>query len=188
MRTLPLWTLALQSNALRPQSCLPRHSSTTRTPLPHMKATATAAVRVTTEEWPGAEACRQGFRSVYLYAHAFDARGREVEIGECGLEILPVDPLGLTGGDDPSVRPRALLTGTLYVKPTYRRQGVAQRLLREAESMARLWGLHELMLPVDQQNANAIRLYEKMGYRRTKQTVHHGSKLTMRYRSAPRLS
>lgn len=85
------------------------------------------------------------------------------KVGKCGVAVLPLDQTGFHS-DDPTVRPRAVLSGTLFVERKYRRQGVAQRLLREAETRARLWGFGELLLPVDPRNARAIALYEKNGY------------------------
>ena len=43
---------------------------------------------------------------------------------------------------------------SLCLSLRFRRQGVAQRLVREAESHARLWGFSELLLPVDPKNSN----------------------------------
>ena len=91
------------------------------------------------------------------------AMSGETRVGKCGVAVMPLDETGFHS-DDPTVRPRAVLSGTLFVEPKYRRQGVAQRLLREAESRARLWGFSELMLPVDPRNTKAIALYSKNGY------------------------
>ena len=95
-----------------------------------------------------------------------DARASGQKIGQVGLELLRITADGSdTVGDD--ARPRAVVTGDLFVEPQFRRQGVAQRLLREAESRARLWGMTELMLPVRATNHAALTLYAKMGYEHT---------------------
>jgi len=149
-------------------------NTTLRATTPAMRhATAPAmkqeAVRVRGEPWDASE----GSRSVWLHASTASERN----IGECGLEVRELDADGLLGDGNP---PRATLTGTLYVQPKYRRQGIAQRLLREAETHARLWGFGELLLPVDAKNHKAIHLYEKMGYTHQRVTEYHGNKITMK--------
>ena len=49
---------------------------------------------------------------------------------------------GLIGDNE---RPRAVLSGMLLVREEFRRQGVAQRLLLEAEAQARWWGSGEML-------------------------------------------
>lgn len=77
-----------------------------------------------------------------------------------------MSPDGLQGGEEgwPHIRPRAVLSGTLFVEKKFRRQGLAQRLLREAEGQARLFGVDEMLLLVKENNAPALTLYRKMGY------------------------
>ena len=82
--------------------------------------------------------------------------------------------------DCSTMRPRAMLTGTVFVAPRFRRQGVAQRLVREAETHARLWGFSELMLPVDPKNAAAHRLYEKLGYVKIKGSGGEAKQVTLK--------
>ena len=102
--------------------------------------------------------------SMYVQAHVPQEQygGMLKEVGEVGIEVLPVDSYGLHG-EGPGVKPRPLVSGTLFVSPGWRRKGIAQRLLREAETHARLWGFHELLLPVEHKNSGAISLYEKCG-------------------------
>ena len=78
------------------------------------------------------------------------------------------------------MQPRAVISGTLWVDPRYRRQGVAQRLLREAETHARLRGFGELLLPVDPRNKRAICLYQKMGFSKVPATAFARAQVTMR--------
>jgi len=54
---------------------------------------------------------------------------------------------------------------SIAVSPDYRGRGIAEKLIREGEQQAKLAGRLYLRLEVDTQNAGAIRLYEKMGYR-----------------------
>tara|TARA_B110001452_G_scaffold243564_1_gene227076 strand:- start:6 stop:641 length:636 start_codon:yes stop_codon:yes gene_type:complete len=129
---------------------------------PHGRALTTAMtvgapVRVEVQPWTSElEECAS--RGVQIKAMSGDTK-----VGRCGVVVMPLDETGFHS-DDPTVRPRAVLSGTLFVEPKYRRQGVAQRLLREAETKARLWGFSELLLPVDPRNTKAIALYEKNGY------------------------
>ena len=105
------------------------------------------------------------------------------EIGSCGVEVAMLTRDGLT---DPSrngwlsgVRPRAVVSGTLWVSEEYRRQGLAQRLLREAEGQARLWGVGEMLLLVQAKNAAALKLYTKLGYRAMERTEEHGTQYAL---------
>ena len=100
------------------------------------------------------------------------------EIGSCGVELVDVGSDGLTGGKNE--RPRAVLSGTLNVSPSFRRQGIAQRLLREAEGQARWMGADEMLLLVQRQNWQALKLYEKMGYQTQPHTKEHGSQVALR--------
>lgn len=121
-------------------------------------------VTITTKPWENSPASKHGLRSMYVQAHVPQEQygGMLKEVGEVGIEVLPVDSYGLHG-EGPGVKPRPLVSGTLFVSPGWRRKGIAQRLLREAETHARLWGFHELLLPVEHKNSGAISLYEKCG-------------------------
>jgi len=55
--------------------------------------------------------------------------GRAQPIGTCGIEVLDISADGLTSADgvnDDDLKPRAVLSGTLFVTPEYRRQGLAR--------------------------------------------------------------
>jgi len=54
----------------------------------------------------------------------------------------------------------------MYVRPAYRGQGVAQKLLAAAESFARGVGYREIFLDSADGMAAAVRLYERNGYAR----------------------
>jgi len=110
----------------------------------------------------------------------FDATCEAGHIGGCGIEVAELDNDGMRGGPAAGpLRPRAVLSGTLFVESRYRRQGIAQRLLREAETQARWWGCGELRLLVKAGNAPARRLYQKMGYVAHPGTLLHGSDVCM---------
>jgi ribosomal-protein-alanine N-acetyltransferase len=55
---------------------------------------------------------------------------------------------------------------TVDVTPAYRRNGIAQSLLREVEDVLRERGFKECRLEVRENNVAALRLYQKLGYRR----------------------
>jgi GNAT superfamily N-acetyltransferase len=139
-----------------------------------LKRMASGTVFVQKTPWP--EAPGDSRRSVYIHAKV---PGRHSAIGTCGLELLDVGPDGLVNSDG-RTRPRAVLSGTLFVSPEFRRQGVAQRLLHEAEGHARWWGVGEMILMVQKGNGAAQSLYEKMGYMRMERTQAHGSQICMR--------
>jgi len=103
------------------------------------------------------------------------------EIGQCGLEVIPMHADGLMSNDEnaPGMRPRAVLSGKLWVELPFRRQGVAQRLLREAETHARLMGCDSLLLMVKHYNKPAMSLYEKMGYVKHARLQEHGEQIGM---------
>jgi ribosomal-protein-alanine N-acetyltransferase len=55
---------------------------------------------------------------------------------------------------------------TLDVAPSYRRKGVAQRLLEELESLLKKRQIVECRLEVREDNVAALNLYLKLGYKR----------------------
>jgi hypothetical protein len=101
-------------------------------------------------------------------------------VGGCGLEVAELNAYGLAAKPgDADVRARAVLSGTLFVESRFRRHGIAQRLLREAETQARWWGCGELLLLVKAGNKPARRLYEKMGFVTHSEGLLHGSDICM---------
>ena len=56
---------------------------------------------------------------------------------------------------------------SLAVDPAYRGMGIGTALLQKAEARARSMGKYTMSLGVVGENAGAIRLYERVGYRRT---------------------
>ena len=55
---------------------------------------------------------------------------------------------------------------TIDVSPQYRRRGVAQSLLREIEKIFREKGVKSCRLEVREDNIAALRLYQKLGYKK----------------------
>jgi len=114
--------------------------------------------RVVVTEAPWAQST--GTMAAYLHANA-ESTG---ELGHCGLEVQHCTKDGIMDEEDPACRPRPILSGTLFVAKRHRRKGIAQRLLRESERLARRWGYGEMLLLVERKNRSALHLYEKMGY------------------------
>jgi GNAT superfamily N-acetyltransferase len=70
-----------------------------------------------------------------------------------------------------SVRARRILVlNDLFVEQGARRTGVAQALLREAESLAQAVGALRLVLETGEDNRPAQRLYERLGWRHVSET------------------
>jgi ribosomal-protein-alanine acetyltransferase len=55
---------------------------------------------------------------------------------------------------------------TVDVTPTYRRKGIAQKLLHEIETIFKERGINECRLEVREDNVAASNLYQKLGYKK----------------------
>jgi ribosomal protein S18 acetylase RimI-like enzyme len=55
---------------------------------------------------------------------------------------------------------------TIDVALTYRKRGIAQKLLQEIEKIFREKGLRAVHLEVREDNIAALRLYQKLGYKK----------------------
>jgi len=62
---------------------------------------------------------------------------------------------------------------TLDVHPDFRRRGIGQRLMDQAEQRLRARGAERMILEVGVQNDAALRFYEKLGYRRQRLLPHY---------------
>jgi ribosomal protein S18 acetylase RimI-like enzyme len=84
------------------------------------------------------------------------------EIAACvGVEVERI-PTGSLRGPIVDTAP---LMSNLAVSRSYRRQGLARRLVREVERMVQEdWGYSVCYLYVERQNQGAIKLYRKLGY------------------------
>ena len=73
----------------------------------------------------------------------------------------------------------------------FRRRGIAEDLVKEVEEIARKqWGYDEVYLYVEERNKAAVRLYQKLGYRKiwTDNTARTMVPTTLgRWESAPTL-
>ncbi len=64
---------------------------------------------------------------------------------------------------------------TLDIAPNFHRKGVAQKLLQEIETIFKDKGLKECRLEVREDNAAALNLYQKAGYREAAKLEHYYS-------------
>jgi ribosomal protein S18 acetylase RimI-like enzyme len=86
-------------------------------------------------------------------------------IGCAGIEVTPIPKSNLKGPTSGGVR--APLMSNLAVSREFRRKGIAEKLVEEAERVARYeWGYDDCYLYVEDRNRAAVKLYEKLGYRR----------------------
>lgn len=65
----------------------------------------------------------------------------------------------------------------LVVKKEYRNMGVGSSLIKEVENYAKQKGCVAIKLDVNLQNVNAIRLYEKFGYRKVSYIMMKGDRI-----------
>jgi ribosomal protein S18 acetylase RimI-like enzyme len=70
-----------------------------------------------------------------------------------------------TRGDSPDDPATFAWVHDIFVRPAYRRRGVATALMAEAESFVRSRGARELRLGVIDRNADARTLYRGLGFR-----------------------
>src|SRR5262245_29276222 len=85
---------------------------------------------------------------------AFLARVDEVAVGIC---LIAICPASLTLGEFWMVR-------DVYVDPAWRRIGVARALLDAVRTAAETGGALRLTLQTEDDNAAALRLYERFGF------------------------
>lgn len=84
-------------------------------------------------------------------------------IGCAGIQRSPIPDGNLQAVS----KKKAPLMSNLAVSREYRRKGIGELLVKEAERIARFeWGAEDCYLYVERRNAAAIKLYQKMGYRK----------------------
>ncbi len=89
-------------------------------------------------------------------------------VGVVGIDVQRLSSKALNedrlGRFDERLTERPLLS-SLAVSPEYRRRGIAIKLCREAERIAKQWGYDEVLLRVEADNSKARSLYRRLGYR-----------------------
>lgn len=81
------------------------------------------------------------------------------------VDDSPVALIGVTR--EPEMPPRECYIEYMWVSPDYRRQGMAQHLLRTLLNSLRDSGVDKVMLWVLDGNYTAVRLYERLGFKST---------------------
>ena len=85
-------------------------------------------------------------------------------IGCCGLEVTNIPTIGDLKAQENLIR--APLMSNVAVSRNFRRRGIAEKMVAQAEEVARKqWGYDQLLLYVEQRNTPAVKLYKKLGYR-----------------------
>jgi ribosomal protein S18 acetylase RimI-like enzyme len=98
------------------------------------------------------------------FAQLLICRNNKGEVmGCCGVEVDQIPEQSLRG----RIMARAPLMSNLAVGRKFRRRGIAEDMVQRAEELVRLeWGFDELYLYVERANTPAVRLYQKLGYRK----------------------
>jgi ribosomal protein S18 acetylase RimI-like enzyme len=85
-------------------------------------------------------------------------------VGCAGIEVTPIPGQGSLKAPPTLTAP---LMSNLAVSRNYRRMGIAELLVAEVERVARYeWGYEDCYLYVEERNTAAVKLYEKLGYRK----------------------
>ena len=163
--------------AKREVSCLPNESSPLLDALGHLCAACLFEPKTQEEQLHLSREMGRNILSRYtplnsrphalLIAEAYVLDATPQLIGSCGLEAAPMTPEGRstpklrTDEERMTVRP---LLSNLVVDPQFRRRGIAQKLMHEAELRALSWGFSELLIKVEVDNLPARALYERLGY------------------------
>ena len=115
---------------------------------PHTLLIAMSALHVRSEPWVGSPSKSDRAVFIELLRPAQDSMpgsgGRPVpatQVVHCGVVVIRIDESGFHT-DRPTVRPRAVLTGTVFVNPRFRRQGVLRRRLTRGRAETAATRLH----------------------------------------------
>jgi len=83
--------------------------------------------------------------------------------GCAGIEVTPIPDKGLKGLNTKN----GPLMSNLAVGRAFRRKGIAEKLVNEVERMVQYeWGYDDCYLYVEERNKPAVRLYQKLGYKK----------------------
>jgi RimJ/RimL family protein N-acetyltransferase len=89
--------------------------------------------------------------------------GKGDVMGCCGIEVDKIPEKGLSG----RIITSAPLMSNVAVGRKFRRRGIAEEMVYRAEELARKdWGYDEVYLYVEKRNSPALKLYQKLGYKR----------------------
>ncbi len=106
-----------------------------------------------------------------------DAVGRRVE-KQADLFLVAEIEGQIVGSVMGSYDGRFAFVARLVVVPSYRRRGIATRLMEEVERRLREKGATQASLLIEQDNYSAISLYKKMGYQLFKNVSYMRKRLS----------
>jgi GNAT superfamily N-acetyltransferase len=109
-------------------------------------------------------------RGEYLGWVAEDRTPSGAAIGGAGVQIRPILPRPRPGDDDLELGPEAIVLN-VYVESGWRRQGVAEALMRAAMDALDARGIRRIVLHA---SADGRRLYERLGFVPTNEMRHGG--------------
>jgi ribosomal protein S18 acetylase RimI-like enzyme len=98
------------------------------------------------------------------FRQALTANTEETYLVTEDNQAIAILTIGPSRDDDLDTTTTGELWG-IYITPDYWRKGVGSRLVDEAESMLRSRGYTQVVLWVLEDNLNARRFYERVGYR-----------------------
>lgn len=108
----------------------------------------------------GTKMSNQDRRSELLLCE--NSKGELMGVAALEVEKIPESSLKST-----RTLTRAPLMSNVAVSRKFRRRGIAEELVKQVEMMSRnQWGYNECYLYVEERNTPAIRLYQKLGYRK----------------------
>ena len=91
-----------------------------------------------------------------------NSKGELMGVAAMEVERIPKHSLKST-----DILTRAPLMSNVAVSQKFRRRGIAEELVKQVEKISRIqWGYNECYLYVEERNIPAIRLYQKLGYRK----------------------
>ena len=111
-------------------------------------------------------------RGEYLGWVAEDLAPPGVAIGGAGVQIRPILPRPRPGRDDLELGPEAIVLN-VYVESNWRRQGVAEALMRAAMDALDARGIRRIVLHASK---DGRRLYERLGFVPTNEMRHGGKR------------
>jgi GNAT superfamily N-acetyltransferase len=116
-------------------------------------------------------------RGDYLAWVAENAGPLPVIIGGAGVQLRPILPRPGIGGGELELGPEAIVLN-VYVEPTWRRRGVAERLMRAVLDTLAARSISRIVLHASD---DGRRLYERLGF----QPTNEMQLIPGRYRAGP---
>ena len=93
-------------------------------------------------------------------------KNEEIYIAKVDKEIVGYIIFNIKEKENPSMRYRKQLNiDAICVDERYRGKGIGTKILESIKEMAKTKGCTDLYLTVNQENENAIRVYEKFGFK-----------------------